>query len=731
MKALNRKSSTASLPQHELLYHQNSHESRGSVPPEYSNPKPIVTSSNTSQRAKSVSKEPVTRNDSQNSQTSQKSTASSIFTAPSRFFSLSRIRSRFSSQPPPPIPTSSPSSTHLATETFEQTESDADHHDSRAGSRQQQQQQQPVMHTTPPVQIQITQQPVDDRTSSSKKNMRERALSPSKILRSLRPRSPFTRTSSKPVTTDLPANIITTTVGSSGANKSFTVGSSLPNDSSQDFSNSEHIDRRQYLTSASYQSGSINSNVSADVLSSQSSNNRFVRANTAGPSPRDQPLASRGAGTGGSFAFLAQSLGSDKMRSASCEYIDNNNAQFGGSAGMNRLEETLDENDEVIYAAAAAAANQKQNTASNNNNSKAPPPTIQVSDQSAQSINQQQQQTRSRKPNLSVFGSLNVSTSSQSSRIELLKKNFDNVSQDKSDIVKTVKFKEPEKSTKQEDTAEPNENNQTPSKKQAPLPPPQQQANNPLTAAAAAFSNPLKVNTKAQENKLMQVLDDAMLSSPSTASSISSTSQQNSQPISMVPPNILITSSEDGDKLGSLTNSSGKKLNNVKFGGQTSLDEINLKSPSGSTNTNTPLKPPVPTAQGNTLATNISNAFGFRNKFSGLNKAKTLDTLEPANPNFTEHQSTPVGQSNTQLNKPQNTAIGNNSNITYQNTPILTSSGKPIQSILRRSETPPNNKLSVRQTSIESNGSARETSIEKILQSKTSTSRPLMFNEKK
>ena len=99
--------------------------------------------------------------------------------------------------------------------------------------------------------------------------------------------------------------------------------------------------------------------------------------------------------------------------------------------------------------------------------------------------------------------------------------------------------------------------------------PPQNQANNSLTSAAAAFSNPLKVNTKAQETKLMQVLDDAMLSSPSTASSISSTSQQNSQPFSsMVPPNILITSSEDGDKLGSLTSSSGKKLNSVKFGGQ-------------------------------------------------------------------------------------------------------------------------------------------------------------------
>lgn len=592
------------------------------------------------------------------------------------------------------------------------------------------------MHTTPPVQIQITQQPVDDRTSSSKKNMRERALSPSKILRSLRPRSPFTRASSKPMATDLPPNIITTTVGSSGANKSFTVGSSLPNDSNHDFSTNEHIDRRQYLTSASYQSGSISSNVSTDLVSSQTSNNRFVRANTAGPSPREQVSAGRGGTAGGAFAFLAQSLGSDKMRSASCEYIDNN-VQFGTAAGMNRLEETLDENDEVIYAAAAsAAANQKQNIATtnnNNNSSKAPPQIIQVSDQPTQS-NNQQQQTRSRKPNLSVFGSLNVSTSSQSSRIELLKKNFDNVSQDKSDIVKTVKFKEPEKSTKPEDTVESNEssqNNQTPSKKQAPLPP-QNQANNSLTSAAAAFSNPLKVNTKAQETKLMQVLDDAMLSSPSTASSISSTSQQNSQPFSsMVPPNILITSSEDGDKLGSLTSSSGKKLNSVKFGEQTSLDENNLKSLSGSTSNNTPLKPPVPTGQSNTLATNISNAFGFRNKFTGLNKAKTLDTTEPANPNLTECQSTTAGQSNTQLNKPQTAVSSNSSNITYQNTPILTSSGKPIQSILRRSETPPNNKLSVRQTSIESNGSARETSIEKILQSKTSTSRPLMFNEKK
>lgn len=55
---------------------------------------------------------------------------------------------------------------------------------------------------------------------------------------------------------------------------------------------------------------------------------------------------------------------------------------------------------------------------------------------------------------------------------------------------------------------------------------------------------------------------------------------------------------------------------------------------------------------------------------------------------------------------------------------------KPIQSILRRSETPPNTKQ--RQVSIESNPSIRdferESSIEKRLRITSSTSRPLMFN---
>ena len=61
----------------------------------------------------------------------------------------------------------------------------------------------------------------------------------------------------------------------------------------------------------------------------------------------------------------------------------------------------------------------------------------------------------------------------------------------------------------------------------------------------------------------------------------------------------------------------------------------------------------------------------------------------------------------------------------------LTSNGKPIQSILRRSETPPSTRSNnLRQTSIESNHSTREKSIEKLIKQTSSTSRPLMFNNK-
>ncbi len=687
MKALNRKSSTASLPQNEF-FQQNGHESRGSVPPEFSN-KPLATVTAASQRAKSVSKEPVQRADSQTSQTSQKSTSSSIFTAPSRFFSLSRIRSRFSSQPPPPIPTSSPLATHLDRETSEQHEIEYN----QSNSRQQQQQQ--SMHMTPPVQIQINQQPIEDK-NNNKKSTRERAMSPGRFLNSLRSRSPFTRSNK-----DIATNIITTTSG----NKSFTVGSSATPSSNDLAYNSEsvdnqYLDRKQYLMSASYQSDSMNSDISV--------NNRSARANTAGPSP------SGGGGSGsGGFASFAQSLKNDKLRSASLEYIDNNNTSYN-SPLMNRLDETLDEVDEVnIEKSNEINTNQKKlNTVSLptqpfQNKPQPPPPVIQVTQETPpqQHLQQQQPQQRSRKPNLAVFGSLNVSTSSQSSRIEALKKNFDNVSQDKSDIVKTVKFKEPEKTNKSDSNQPELSNNVSPTKKQAPLPPPVSPA-----AAAASVTTPLKVNTK--ETKLMQVLDDAMLSSPSTASSISSTSQSNS----LITPNILITSddSNNEDRLGSL-NSNSRRLN-VKFGGQTSLDESQklIKSASNSL----PPKAPILSnnQNNNTLANNISNAFSFRNKFTGI-KPKTLD-------------------SNDQSESSANQITGNNmnsssSNINNQNTPIFTSSGKPIQSILRRSETPPNNKLSVRQTSVESTGSHREASIEKILQSKTSTSRPLMFNEKK
>lgn len=43
--------------------------------------------------------------------------------------------------------------------------------------------------------MQITQQPIVDKSAKKKENVRERASSLGRILRSLRPRSPFTRTS--------------------------------------------------------------------------------------------------------------------------------------------------------------------------------------------------------------------------------------------------------------------------------------------------------------------------------------------------------------------------------------------------------------------------------------------------------------------------------------------------------------------------------------------------------
>lgn len=132
-----------------------------------------------------------------------------------------------------------------------------------------------------------------------------------------------------------------------------------------------------------------------------------------------------------------------------------------------------------------------------------------------------------------------------------------------------------------------------------------------------------------------------------------------------------------------------------------------LKTSLSTSNVDKPPKAPPSTVNSPNTST-----FSFRTKFT-TNKSKTIDfpdLLQSAIESTTNQQKTKTspGQSQQQY---------------------TTASGKPIQSILRRSETPPSTKNTntLRQTSIDSTESARETSIEKLLRT-TSTSRPLMFN---
>ena len=162
MKALNRKSSSTSLQLSESIV--SNEPSRGSVPPETGHQKTITSSSSKGARAKSVSKEPAPRDDSQNGSLS-------------RFFSLSRriakIRFSSSSQPPPPLKTPL-----LDDLDVRQNLSPAD------GPQKTQSTQLLTVHPS---------QTDESDAASDKKNLRERALSPSRLLGRLRPRSPFGR----------------------------------------------------------------------------------------------------------------------------------------------------------------------------------------------------------------------------------------------------------------------------------------------------------------------------------------------------------------------------------------------------------------------------------------------------------------------------------------------------------------------------------------------------------
>lgn len=140
----------------------------------------------------------------------------------------------------------------------------------------------------------------------------------------------------------------------------------------------------------------------------------------------------------------------------------------------------------------------------------------------------------------------------------------------------------------------------------------------------------------------------------------------------------------------------------------------------------------------------------------GIRGGATKTTMTSSNQQ-TSSTSTNNSKSKTAIDFPdllQNTMDGSGSQTAGSTTGtsssstskmLLTPSGRPIQSILRRSETPPTTKANLRQTSLDSAESSvsavlmgggsnagigagvRETSIEKLLKS-TSTSRPLIFN---
>ncbi|RNA11090.1 hypothetical protein BpHYR1_054377 [Brachionus plicatilis] len=484
MKALNRKSSITSLP---LSSEPGQHESRCSVPPENK----FAQSAPSAPRAKSVSKEPGSRD-------------SSVF-APSRFFSLGRrfakIRFSSSSQPPPPDKCQPSEPTNLK---------------NKKSSKLAQSQQ--IVPATP--------------EEEKKKNLRERALSPSKILRSLRPRSPFNRTSRNIKASSL-APTTTTTIGTSedisGKNKSFTVHMTGSAEQPSPPAPSLQV-KKESIMSASYHSGT----------------DRLVRANTAQPGEK-----------------CLSSSSTDKAKSLSCEFIDNQSTTSSIQSskhnnGLKLVNQTLDEYDELDNTSVITASS------------------MSTKDGPAECKNTVRKFT----------GLTNAS-----SKVEMLRKNFmENQSQSQnSEIVKSVKFKEPEKSGSETDEA-----------------------------------------PKSAEKK-------------------------------------------------SRFEESGGKMN--------FLSQQRLKTSTSSNNVDKPPKGPVQT-------------FNLRGRFTS-NKAKTID--------FPDLLQSALESASNQKSK------------------STLSNGKPIQSILRRSETPPSSKNNCRQQSVESNDSTRETSIEKLMRT-TSTSRPLMFN---
>lgn len=289
MKALGRNKPTSSLSINEISQQQSigNHnatlDSRILSSSANKTSTPIVGGNH---RAKSMTKEPpiLTREDSQKSNDSSSST--SMFNSSSttsRFFSLTRrigdkIRFRTSSQPPAPLKSNSDLS-RLENQDNVSTENIMDNRISNKSQSSQ-------YLSLPPQGDEPELIAVNGDSVVNKKTLRDRALSPSKFLSSLRARSPFGKSSrasrassATPSTTSGPAASPLTTTNTiiSNKNKGFTISLNQPVDSVE-LNGNNNTTRSHLLASSSYQSNSINSNSYIDIEDAMAAGN-LIRSN--------------------------------------------------------------------------------------------------------------------------------------------------------------------------------------------------------------------------------------------------------------------------------------------------------------------------------------------------------------------------------------------------------------------------------------------------------------------
>jgi hypothetical protein len=430
MKALNRKASSTSLMNDTQSQSQQQYQQsfgaldRGSVPPgplensrSLSKTSKTATPSktDTTPRAKSATKE-LHRDDSQKSNDSGSSLLNS---GASRFFTLTRrigdkIRFRTSSQPPAPLKSTSDltrGDQHDGGSDYNLSEI-SDIRNNKISTKSQSSQ-----FLAPPPDIEV--QAADEEATSKPSKHRDRAMSPGKFLSSLRARSPFgksSRNSRASSATPSAASIAANTTTISGRNKGFTI--SLNNqtaDSSIEMSPAQATStpRNQFLTSASYQSTSINSNNSYNNNDMDDSN----VASTYSPSTTASKLLNRFMRSGTSERNT--SAAPNNSRSISCDFADNGSI---GSASSSRPNPALSNSNTTQLKQLSEANDEFEDAYGGDNQSN--------SSYSAQQS--QQQQTK-------VSASLNKNVGS---KVEMLRKSFMESQNNSVEVVKSVKFKD-------------------------------------------------------------------------------------------------------------------------------------------------------------------------------------------------------------------------------------------------------------------------------------------------